>query len=204
MPRFQLGPQTVISAVLALLLVSSWAWQGALAQGTPHPAGAPPGQPGPVLSPNLSYYFISGNTFVPAYAFAFAHQPFGCIDGMPMGATVSAPVHLPQGSQVVTLTLFTVDSVVTDTNSAATFYVNDGQGGYTSTVLYAQSVPDQTGYHHNDSTVFSDLIIDNQNYAYQVDWQITGIADFPSIGLCGARLAYHAPVSGAYLPTIEK
>ena len=204
MPRFKFGPQTVISAVLALLLFTSVAWQSALAQGAPHPASAPPSQPAAVLSPSLSYYFISGNTFTPANSVDFAHQPFGCVQGMPLGSTFSAPVHLPQASAVVSMTLFTVDAVLTATTSAATLYANDGQGGYTATVLAAFSIPQLTGYQHNDSTIFSNLIVNNQNLAYQVDWEKTGSDDSPSLGLCGVRLAYHAPAAGMYLPTVEK
>lgn len=204
MTRLKLAPLHLLSILLTLLLFFSVAWQSALAQGAPHPAAAPPNQPQTVLSPSLSYYFISGNSFIPGFAFDLAHQPFGCILGAPLGGTLSAPVHLPQASVVVSLTVFTNDGVLTDTNSMATLYINDGQGGYTSTVLIAESVPQTTGYQHNDSTVFSNLLIDNQSLAYQVDWVKTGSADSPSLSLCGVRLAYHAPVGGVFLPTIEK
>ena len=45
MTRFKIGPQTVISAALALLLFSSLAWQSALAQVAPRLPDAPQGQP---------------------------------------------------------------------------------------------------------------------------------------------------------------
>src|SRR5438477_206227 len=43
MTRWKLGPKTAVSAALAgLLLLSGVAWQGALAQGAPRPAGRQP------------------------------------------------------------------------------------------------------------------------------------------------------------------
>lgn len=52
---------------------------------------------------------------------------------IPQGVPFSAPVHLPQGSRVVSITLYTYDSVITTTVSTAYCILNDGKGngGYT-------------------------------------------------------------------------
>jgi hypothetical protein len=51
---------------------------------------------------------------------------------MPANIGFSAPVHLPQGSQVVSITLYTYDTAVGAT-STAYFLLGDGMGlsGYT-------------------------------------------------------------------------
>lgn len=205
MTRFKLGPQTIVSAVLAILLFSSVAWQNALAQVASRPAQAPPDQPATVLSPTLSYYFISGNTFTALAGLTFyVRQVTGCVNQTQRNTSFSAPVHLPQGSQVVALTLFTYDNVLTTTFSTAQFFENDGQGGNFGT-LAASSAPQVIGYQHHDNTIPNPTTIDNQNYAYQVDWYETGVdADSPQLSLCGVRLAYYVPVGATFLPTIER
>jgi hypothetical protein len=80
------------------------------------------------LSSTLSYYFISGNTFTPGGPVSYSRQSTGCVNQMPRGIPFSAPVHLPQGSQVVSITLYTYDAVITTTTSTAYFILNDGKG----------------------------------------------------------------------------
>ena len=109
MTRLKLGSKSVISVTLAvLLLLSGLAWQRAAAQVAPRPADLPPAQPA-ALSSTLSYYFISGNTFTPALgSSSYARQVNGCVNQTPAVGRLSAPVHLPQASQVVSITLFTM------------------------------------------------------------------------------------------------
>ena len=115
------------------------------------------------LSPTLSYYFISGNTFTPGGSVAYSRQVTGCVYGMQRGIPFSAPVHLPQGSQVVSITLYTHDSISTTTTSTAYFISNDGKGsgGYW---VSAKSPPNTANYRQTNSTENNPVIIDNQNY----------------------------------------
>ena len=97
------------------------------------PASLPPNISSPqstagpaALASTLSYYFISGNTFTPGGSVAYARQVIGCVNQMPQGVPFSAPVHLPQGSRVVSITLYTYDSAITTTVSTAYFILDDG------------------------------------------------------------------------------
>jgi hypothetical protein len=156
------------------------------------------------LSAALSYYFIAGNTFTPDYDMQFFRQAIGCVNQMPLGSGFSAPVHLPQGSQVVTITLYTYDNVLTTTVSTAYFIASDGKGtgGYW---LSANSQPNVAGYQQNNSTLNNPATIDNQNNNYYVQWLKSGAGDSPILSLCGVRVAYHAPLGvAAYLPAIRR
>lgn len=157
-----------------------------------------------VLSTVLSYYFIPGNTFTPDLgSSAYARQVIGCVNQMPLAFPFSAPVHLPQGSQVVSITLYTYNSVPTTTISTAYFILNDGKGSGGSTVS-ADSRPNVVNYQQNNSTDNNPATIDNQNYNYLVQWRKTGVADSPLLSLCGVRVAYYAPVGATFLPLIAK
>lgn len=164
----------------------------------------PPEQPA-ALASQLSYYFISGNTFTPGGSVPFARQVTGCVNQMPLGIPFSAPVHLPQGSQVVSITLYTYDSVITTTVSTAYFILNDGKGngGYT---VSANSPANTSGYRQNTSTENNPVTIDNQNYNYLVEWRKQlGTPDSPLLSLCGVRVAYYAPLGAVlYLPVIRR
>ncbi|MFC1464104.1 MAG: hypothetical protein ACFLMY_04570 [Candidatus Brachytrichaceae bacterium NZ_4S206] len=157
------------------------------------------------LASTLSYYFISGNTFTPGGSVPFARQVIGCVNQMPQGVPFSAPVHLPQGSRVVSITLYTYDSVVTTTVSTAYFILNDGKGnsGYT---VSASSPANTSGYRQNNSTENNPLTIDNENYNYLVEWRKQfGTPDSPLLSLCGVRVAYYAPLGAAsYLPITKR
>lgn len=157
------------------------------------------------VSPNLSYYFISGNTFSPdAGSSPYLRQGTGCVNQMPSGSVFSAPVNLPQASQVVSITLYSYDSAITTTVSTAYFIVNDGKGsgGYT---VSASSLPNTSGYQQHDSTQNNPLTIDNQNYNYRVQWgKFANPYDSPYLSLCGVRVAYHAPLDSTLLPLIMK
>ena len=207
MTRLKLGRKTVISAVLAgLILFSGVAWQSALAQGAPRPAEQPSSRP-EALSTTLSYYFISGDTFTPGVGGAFfARQVTNCVNQMPLSVHMVAPVHLPQASQVVSMTLFTFDNVATTTFSSGYFNFSDGQG-VASTLLLVDSDSGVIGYQHHQNVSGSPVTIDNQHYAYEVEWRKVpqeGSSDSPFLSLCGIRLAYYAPVSALFLPAIEK
>jgi hypothetical protein len=156
------------------------------------------------LASTLSYYFIGGNTFTPGGAVSYARQVVGCVNQMPQGIPFSAPVHLPQGSQVVSITLYTYDSAITTTISTAYFILNDGKGngGYT---VSANSPPNTSNYRQNDSTENNPVTIDNRNYNYLVEWRKQfGTPDSPILSLCGVRVAYYAPLGAVYLPVITK
>lgn len=156
------------------------------------------------LSSTLSYYFISGNTFTPGGSVPFARQVTGCVNQMPQGVPFSAPVHLPQGSQVVSITLYTYDSVITTTTSTAYFILNDGKGngGYT---VSAKSPSNTSDYRQTNSTQNNPTTIDNQNYNYLVEWRKDlGAPDSPLLSLCGVRVAYYAPIGAMHLPVIVK
>ena len=207
MTRLKLGRKTVVSAVLAgLLLFSGLAWQSALAQVAPRPAEQPPARP-EALSSTLSYYFISGDTFTPsAGGVVFQRQVNNCVNQMPLSTHMVAPVHLPQASQVVSMTLFTYDNVATTTFSSGYFNYSDGQGG--AGALFEADSDTGVDYHKNLNNPSSPVTIDNKNYAYEVEWRKVPIEgpgiDSPILSLCGIRLAYYAPFGATFLPTIEK
>lgn len=210
----------VVAVAAALLAVSAFAYaageqNGQAAAAAPQMVGPNvPAPPPPYLSGDrlpaapaalastLSYYFISGNTFTPSGAVAYARQVVGCVNQMPQGIAFSAPVHLPQGSQVVSITLYTYDSVITTTSSTAYFILNDGMGngGYT---VAADSPPNTSGYRQTNSTQNNPVTINNRNYNYLVEWRKqSGTPDSPLLSLCGVRVAYYAPLGATYLPTL--
>lgn len=221
----------VLIFLLGLALFLVFASDGGRAEGhapgqiavTPTPmansSGIPPSPPylsnalkvfGPAsvssVSPNLSYYFISGNTFTPDLGSSpYARQVTGCVNQMPIGWWFSAPVNLPQASQVVSITLYTYDSASVATVGGAWFIINDGKGngGYT---VSASSLPNTSGYQQHDSTQNNPVTIDNQNYNYRVQWGKPNDNPYDStyLSLCGVRVAYHAPLDSAFLPMITK
>lgn len=213
----------VIFAVAAMLLaVSALAYAAGEQKGqavAPAPQMVAPNMPAPLppyisnaqssssptaLASTLSYYFIGGNTFTPGGAVPYARQVTGCVNQMPQGISFSAPVHLPQGSQVVSITLYTYDSAITTTVSTAYFILSDGKGlsGYT---VSADSPSNTIDYRQTDSTQNNPATIDNRNYNYLVEWRKQfGTPDSPYLSLCGVRVAYYAPVSKVYLPVVLK
>lgn len=216
-----------LAAALAAVLLASLAYAAGQQTGRARDADAPlpvpvmvnPGTPAPpppflpsdlapaepaALSSALSYYFISGNTFTTHGNVGYTRQVIGCVNQMPVGLAFTAPVHLPQGSQVVTITLFTYDSVLTTTTSTAQFLINDGQGfgGYT---LSASSRPNVVGHQQNSSTSSNPTSINNQNTNYSVSWYKPSANDSPILSLCGVRVAYYAPLGVAsLLPMIRR
>ena len=155
------------------------------------------------LSTVLSYYFIPGNTFTPDGNVSYTRQATGCVNQMPLNFPFSAPVHLPQSSQVVSITLYTFDSAITTTVSSAYFILSDGKGlaGYS---VFASSQPNTANYQQHDSTQNNPATIDNQNYNYYIQWRTSGTYDSPYLSLCGVRVAYYAPLGATYLPYITK
>jgi hypothetical protein len=157
-----------------------------------------------VLASTLSYYFISGNTFTPdGSSMSYYRQVIGCVNQTPLNWSMSAPVHLPQGSQVVSITLYTYNSAITTTVSTAYFILNDGKGfgGYT---VSATSPSNLTGYRQVTSTQNNPTTMNNQNYNYYIQWNKSGTYDSPYLSLCGVRVAYYAAVGATYLPVIHK
>jgi hypothetical protein len=207
MNRLNFGPKSILFAGLALLLFLSGAsWQRVLAQPAPSEPDRPAAQPA-ALATTLSSYFISGNTFTPGLGSdSYARQANGCVNQIPLHSELSAPVHLPQASQVVSVTLFTYEAVLTITFSGVFFVINDGQGGNFN-LLPADSDSGIIGYQHHDNLGGDPVTIDNELYSYQVDWRKVaqeGEADSPLLSLCGVRLSYYAPVGATFLPVVER
>jgi len=218
--RLKIESKAVVSLVLAaLLFVSGAAWQNTRAQAAnaspavPAVAGRngiaalPPSLPPPqaanqpaALSSTLSYYFISGNTFVADTASTF-YFPYvsGCMRGMPAGAGFWAPVHLPQASVVVSVTLYTYETIITTTVSTAYFFTNNGLG-FAQAPLSVNSAKNTVSFQHQESTGSNPTTIDNQNDSYTVLFAKAG--DSTSLSLCGVRLSYYAPVSATFLPDV--
>lgn len=170
------------------------------AQVTADPAQARPA----VLSNNLSYYFIAGNTFTTHGNISYTRQVNGCVNQMPLGIDFYAPVHLPMGSQVVSITLYTYNNASDATTSSAYFLVNDGMG-FNAYTVSADSQPFTTDYQQNSTANSNPWIIDNQNYSYLVTWRKHfGTADSALLSLCGVRVAYYAPVGSLFMPAITK
>ena len=205
MTRLKLEPKTLVSIGLTLVMfISGAAWQNARAQAASAPsdgAALAPNRPA-VLSPTLSYYFISGNTFSADEGPATYGDRLGCRWGMTQKVAFTAPVHLPQASVVVSMTLYTYFPGSTPNIAQASFIVNNGLGFEHST-LYVTSAPFSTEYQQQETTVTSTTTIDNQAYSYFVSWWESGINQ-PTLGVCGVRLAYYAPASGVFLPAIER
>jgi hypothetical protein len=156
------------------------------------------------LSSSLSYYFISGNTFTSDLGSAFyARQVIGCVNQMPLNWPFSAPIHLPQGSQIVSITLYTYDNARLPTTSTGYFIQSDGQGNG-GAFLTASSQPNTIEYQQNDSTQFNPVVVDNQNYNYLIQWRKLGDTDSLYLSLCGVRIAYYAPLGALFLPVISK
>jgi hypothetical protein len=189
--------------------------QAGYAQAAPQIAGPDSAEPLPAfvasdpawanpaaLSPNFSYYFISGNTFTPDLAVSYARQVTGCVNGVPTGVAFSAPVHLPQGSQVVSITLYTHNPDSTEGTSTAYFIVGDAKS-FPAWYLSASSLPSIIGFQQNDSTENNPAVIDNQNDNYIIQWRTVGVSS-PHLGLCGVRVAYHAPLGAIYLPSVSR
>lgn len=156
------------------------------------------------LSNQLSYYFVSGNTFTPAGNVSYSRQVTGCVNQMPLGIAFSAPVHLPQGSKVVSITAYTWNNVSDATTSTAYFIMNDGigSGGYSVSAISAANT---IGYQQVTSTDDNPTIVDNQNYGYLVEWRKNlDTADSLNLSLCGVRVAYYAPLGAIYLPVISR
>jgi hypothetical protein len=207
MTRFKFGLKGAVSATLAgLLLLAGVAWQSALAQGGPRPAQLPPAQPA-ALSSTLSYYFIAGDTFTPDRGGSlYVRQVNDCVNQMPLDVHMLAPVHLPQASQVVSMTLFTVDTVVTTTFSTAYFNINDGKG-VAGSLFSVDSDSGIATYQQRTNAPVSPIAIDNKNYGYEVEWRKVpqeGLSDSRYLSLCAVRLAYYAPVGATFMPAIEK
>ena len=203
MTRIKFGTRSMLLVTLAgLVFMSGVVWQNALAQGTLGPAEQPPAQPA-ALASTLSYYFISGTTFTPDQGGVFYYsQVADCVGQMPLITHMLAPIHLPQASVVVSMTLFSYDTVITTTVGRADFIVADAQSP-AGTEMHVSSNPGIATYQNRTNTPFSPIIIDNQHYAYNVSWvKIPQVADAdsPYLSLCGVRLAYYAPVAATFLP----
>lgn len=197
-PLFAHAPDSR-SAPAAVAPVWAAAGTHGLASDLLAPAGGVP------LSSTPSYYFVAGNTFTPDGNLGFyTRQPNGCVSGMGLNSAFTAPVHLPQASQVVSLTLFSHDPAITTTTSMAYFHANDGQGS-ADYLLSASSQPNSAGYQQNTSAQHDPATIDNQNYSYYVQWIKTGSIDSPSLSLCGVRVTYYTPLHPVgYLPGITR
>lgn len=169
------------------------------------PQVAPASSGAQALSPQLSYYFVAGSTFTTHGGIAYTRQVTGCVNQMPIGIDFTAPVHLPQGSRVVSITAYTWNSASDAATSKATFILNDGAGAGGWTVS-AQSAPNTSGYQKITSTENNPVNIDNQNYSYWVSWRKEhGATDSPLLSLCGVRVAYYAPLFGTqYVPYITQ
>ncbi len=157
------------------------------------------------LSSTLSYYFVSGAEFVPyGQSTTFFHQVTGCVNQVPVGHPFTAGVHLPQGSQVRTITLYTYNDTITSTVlSTAYFIISDAKGVSAYTVSASANHSTGPEYQQATSPDNNPWTIDNQNYAHHVEWRLNAPSTLHS--LCGIRIAYYAPLfPAAYLPHISK
>ncbi len=180
-----------------------------IAPGTP--VSLPPALPEvPAVSLNsfpdtsLSYYFISGNTFTPdGSPIPYVRQVVGCVNQMPLNIGFSAPVHLPKGSQVVSITLYSYDSAMSNTTGTAYFLAMDGMGngGY---YLSASSLPNTVGYQQQNSVQNNPATVDEQYSNYLVQWRKLGDVDSTYLSLCGVRIAYYPPLGKVFLPVVSR
>jgi len=173
-------------------------------QPAPPPPFVPAGKPASTLSSlsqSLSYYFISGNTFTPGSNTTYFRQVTGCVNQMPENIAFSAPVHLPQGSQVVTITLYTGDIGSNSTTSTAYFIIGDGKG-FNAYSISASSQPFTAAYQQNSNLTSNPWTINNSTQSYLVEWRKFGTS---FLSLCGVQVAFYAPLGVAsYLPAIQR
>src|SRR5262249_28766155 len=108
---------------------------------------------------------------------------------MPANVDFTAPVNLPQGSRVASITLYTFDSAVGAT-STASFSINDGKGNAGS--VFSATSQAGAGYSQATGQPSSPYTVDNQQVSLFVGWRLNApSATFHS--LCGVRIAYFAP-----------
>jgi hypothetical protein len=156
-----------------------------------------------VLSPTLSYYFVPGNAFQPSGA----SQPYssgvdGCLSYVNRNAPLSAPVYLPPASQVVSITLYSYNNVLTTTIGMLQFVVNDGLGSGISFATVT-STPNEADYQQTTGSVLAPVTIDYEKYSYSLWFETQG--DAPSsqgLAVCGVRVAYYAPGEATFLPVL--
>lgn len=188
--------------------------------GAENPAtAAGPGQPAPLsemivadssqvrpaaVSSILSYYFISGAEFTPNSNVFYFRQSNGCVNQMPLNTAFTAGVHLPNGSVVQSITLYSFESNPAATARGTAYFVfNDGLG-ITSSTLFVQSPLNNAGYTQTTSSMNNPWTINNQSESYVIEWRKLGSPDSTPLSLCGVRVAYYAPLGAIYLPAVVK
>jgi hypothetical protein len=165
------------------------------------PASAAPRRAA-ALSPTLSYYFVPGTAFTPNSGnYNYSRSNDGCIYFMNRYAPFSAPVYLPPASQVVSMTLFSYNDVLTTTIGMVNFVINDGLGliGGDAMVTTAPNIAD---YQQTTGSFNVPTTIDYEKYNYSLWWETQGDAPSPHLALCGVRLAYYAPTGATFLPLV--
>ena len=188
--------------------------------GAENPAtAAGPGQPAPLpemivadsiqvrpaaVSSILSYYFISGAEFTPNGNVAYTRQVNGCVNQMPLNIGFTAGVHLPNGSVVQSITLYSFESNPAATARGTAYFIfNDGLG-IASATLSVESPLNNAGYTQTTSTMNNPWTINNQSESYVVEWRKSGSPNSTLLSLCGVRIAYYAPLGAIYLPAVVK
>lgn len=182
-------------------------------------AEAGPGQPAPLpemivvdstqvrsaaVSSILSYYFISGAEFTPNGNVAYSRQATGCVNQMPLNIGFTAGVHLPNGSVIQSITLYSFESNPAATARGTAYFIfNDGLG-LASATLSVESPLNNAGYTQTTSSMNNPWTINNQSESYVVEWRKLGSPDSTLLSLCGVRIAYYAPLGAIYLPAVVK
>ena len=171
----------------------------------PDPLPQLAGQASPAaVSTSLSYYFISGNEFTPNANVGYVRQVTGCVNQMPENIGFTAGVHLPTGSVVQSITLYSYNSIASASSSGTAYFIlNDNIGVFGGAALNVQSPLSTIGYTQTTSAI-NPWTIDNQKYSYSVEWRKIGLPDSTYLSLCGVRVAYYAPLGAIYLPAVVK
>ena len=188
--------------------------------GAENPAtAAGPGQPAPLpemivadssqvqpaaVSSILSYYFISGAEFTPNGHVDYTRQANGCVNQMPLNLGFTAGVHLPNGSVVQSITLYSFESNPAATARGTAYFIFNNGLGQASATLSVDSPLNNAGYTQTTSTMNNPSTINNQSESYVVEWRKTGSPDSTLLSLCGMRVAYYAPLGAIYLPAVIK
>ena len=122
----------------------------------------------------MSYYFISGAEFTPNGNVDYTRQSNGCVNGMPLNIGFTAGVHLPNGSVVQSITLYSFESNPAATARGTAYFIFNNGLGLASATLSVESPLNNAGYTQTTSSMNNPWTINNQSESYVIEWRKLG------------------------------
>jgi hypothetical protein len=116
----------------------------------------------------LSYYFISGNTFTTHGGVSAPARWIGCVNQMPVGLSMSAPVHLPQNSESSPSPVHLQQRA--DHHDQHRLLHRQRWEGNGQSTLSANSQPNVVGYRAEQQHVELSTTINNQSNNFSIEW----------------------------------